>query len=199
MKEEWENILGKYSLIKEAFIECEETDPELKTNIQPLNEFRAALDHIMKMMYAFYIKEDEQIRREQFRKLNSHLDRAFFDICDLLSINYRNKIIDVIGLYDTDTIRTVLPEYYSEWKIQVEEISERIVKYRNRKNNINFQNYKEDIFALRDIYAEINRKRSVLEKVADENRQKNNEAIRLKYVAYISLLLAVISIILTVK
>lgn len=95
-QDDWKNILQKYTIIKKLYIECEETDPELKTNLQPLNEFRAALDHIMKAMDTYLYSEDADEWKTQIDKLNSHLNRAFYDICDMLSINYRNKIIDIM-------------------------------------------------------------------------------------------------------
>ena len=200
MRETWIKLIDKYSSLKEVFVECEETDPELKTNIQPLNEFRAALDHVMRMMYLYYLNSSEYDWHEEFRKLNSHLDRAFFDVCDMLSINYRNKIIDSVEIYTTETIRTVLPKYYPEWKIKIEDISNRVIKYRNRKTGYSrdetFQNYKDDIFALRDIYNEINSKRTILEKIENDNRKKNITANRLEYIAYGSFITAIIGIIL---
>lgn len=160
IKDVWEKILERYSIIKEVYIECEETDPQLKSNLQPLNEFRAALDHIMKMMLV-YLNDDENEVQAQYDKLNSHLTRCFFDICDMLSINYRNKIIDILDSYDVEVINTVIPEYYSQFKPNIEEISLRIVKYRNQKGTTNsdrddrFNEYKNDVLRLKDIFLRI--------------------------------------------
>lgn len=161
VEEKWQQLLAKYAIIKELYIRSEETDPELKTNLQPLNEFRAALDHIMKMMTAYVVAKDEKNFETQYDKLNSHFNRAFFDICDFLSINYRNKICDTLTAYDTETIRTVFPKYYSEWRPLIEKISENIAKRRRDKGkNVDedfnqLQQYQEDIFALADIYDKI--------------------------------------------
>jgi hypothetical protein len=200
MEESWKKIIEKYNIIKEIFIECEETDPELKTNLQPLNEFRAALDHIIRMMDAYYQIQDEQEWKNQFNKFNSHLDRAFFDICDMVSINYRNKIVDIVVRYDTETIRTAIPQYFTEWRMQIEDISERIAKYRLQKgtrvsNEELFQNYKNDVYKLRKIFKDISHQQLVLEKLAKENREKKTESVRLKYIAYGGFGLAVISLI----
>lgn len=46
----WEDIVSLYNTIKSLYALCEETDPELNTNLQPLNEFRAALDHLMRII-----------------------------------------------------------------------------------------------------------------------------------------------------
>jgi hypothetical protein len=90
-KSDWEQLVGRYNLIKELYIEGEETDPELKTNLQPLNEFRAALDHIIRIIAIEKLDLDVYDAALQFDKLKSHLRRAFFDVCDVLAINYRNK------------------------------------------------------------------------------------------------------------
>ncbi|MDD6573223.1 MAG: hypothetical protein PUF12_12640 [Thermoflexaceae bacterium] len=178
LDEDWLIILHKYSEIKRVYIECEETDPELKTNLQPLNEFRAALDHIMKMETALYLDNNEEEYLKQKEKLISHLNRAFYDICDMLSINYRNKIIDIVELYDVETIRTAIPDYYSVKRGIVEEISQRIGKYRNEKggysvDNVDrFQEYSADVLQLKDIYIEILGKQGALEEVKKKSQKE---------------------------
>ncbi len=184
IKDIWEKILEKYSIIKEVYIECEETDPELKSNLQPLNEFRAALDHIMKMMFVLYFNEDEKEVLAQYDKLNSHLTRCFYDICDMLSINYRNKIIDILDGYDVQVINTVIPEYYSQFKPTIEEISLRIVKYRNQKGIANsdcddrFNEYKDDVLRLRDIFVKISQSQSNLIEVKEKIESKEKKTNR---------------------
>ena len=89
----WEEIFSLYNTIKWLYALCEETDSELNTNLQPLNEFRAALDHLMRIVAIEKLDEyKEKDADDEAKKLRSHLRRALFDICDMLSINYRNKI-----------------------------------------------------------------------------------------------------------
>ena len=201
IKDAWIKLLEKYSIIKEVFIECEETDPELLTNLQPLNEFRAALDHIMKMNDAFYVKNDEAKWQEQYDKLNSHLDRAFFDICDLTSINYRNKILDVLEKYDIDAIRTALPQYYSEWKVQIEDISLRVSKYRNQKGMVGtntldlFQQYANDVITLRNIYKNVLHNQSTLEELTNKNKLTNRKAA---IITAIGIIIGIVGLVLTI-
>ncbi|MDR2202360.1 MAG: hypothetical protein LBP26_06360 [Clostridiales bacterium] len=153
-KSKWKEILDKYILLKSLYIECEETDKELKTNLQPLNEFRAALDHIFRIIDNEITADDEQVFDREYDKLCSHIRRAFFDVCDHLSINYRDKIISTLERYSGETIRAALPDYYSKIRPAVEEISIRISKYRMRKGaepdeNI-FDAYYNDVVALRN-------------------------------------------------
>ncbi|MBO7345827.1 MAG: hypothetical protein IKW33_00835 [Clostridia bacterium] len=131
---EWVEIFNLYNTIKSLYALCEETDPELKTNLQPLNEFRAALDHLMRIVGIENLPEykDKDII-EEARKLKSHLARALFDICDMLSINYRNKICDILDPFDIDVIKEALPTYYSKIKPRLEEITEEIADLRTNK------------------------------------------------------------------
>lgn len=175
-KEKWRFVLAKYAVIKKVYIQCEELDPELKTNIQPLNEFRAALDHIMKMMVDLYENNNEIAFEEQYNKLCSHLNRSFFDICDILSIHYRNNIIKILKRYSTQAIEQVLPDYYSDWDSKINEISLNIANYRNQKGNssedemILFEKYDNDIKFLNKIYKEIIRKQPTLAKYSHRTR-----------------------------
>lgn len=174
-KEKWRYVLAKYAIIKKVYILCEELDPDLQTNIQPLNEFRAALDHIMKMMGDLYERDDDIAFNEQYKKLCSHLNRSFFDICDTLSIHYRNKIIKILNKYSTETIEQVLPDYYSNWDARINKISLNIASYRNKKGDSRenemdlFEKYDNDIQFLDSIYKEILDKQSTLSRY---NRKK---------------------------
>ena len=155
-KENWENVLGRYRLIKELYIECEETDPSLKTNLQPLNEFRAALDHTYRII-DIEINGDNSLYESEFDKLNSHLRRTFFDVCDMLAINYRNKIVEMLKIYLPEDIETAIPEYYPQIRPDIEKIDGNIAEYRKDKGNIKKEetvvlNYYSDVIKLRDMY-----------------------------------------------
>lgn len=160
-KELWLKTLEKYRVIKEIYIESEENDPELDTNIQPLNEFRAALDHVMKMMAACYELEDEAEYISQMNKLDSHLSRAFYDISDMACIHYRNKIVTILSSYEESTIRLIIPTYYTSMKVEIERISQRIASYRYQKGGAGvdtierFQEYKNDFYTIKQIYLSV--------------------------------------------
>lgn len=182
-KDEWEKLLEKYSIIKNVYIKCEETDPQLKTNLQPLNEFRAALDHIMKLMGIYYFgdissQEKEMAIKSQFEKLDSHFNRSFYDVCDMLSINYRNKIIDILSVYDTETIKTAIPEYYSKTKPRIEEISSHIVTYREQKGGHlvddyeRFSEYQSDVLELESYYIAINKAIASMDEIQCKETKK---------------------------
>lgn len=130
----WEEIISLYNTIKHLYALCEETDPELNTNLQPFNEFRAALDHLMRIVAIENLDEYKgKDANDEAKKLRSHLRRAFFDICDMLVINYRNKMINILEKYTAEEIQKALPCYYSKIRPRVEEISEEIASLRTEK------------------------------------------------------------------
>lgn len=182
LQELWTCILEKYFSIKALYIECEETDPELKTNLQPLNEFRASLDHIMKMMWSYYVDKDDEETKQQCEKLLSHLNRCFYDISDMLSINYRNKIIACLDRYDPESISMGLPEYYSSMKPEIERISQRISTYRNEKgkkscdNTEKIESYSNDVRKLKNFYISINDAQPVLDEIQNKMKKKETKA-----------------------
>lgn len=148
----WEELFNLYNTIKWLYALCEETDPELNTNLQPLNEFRAALDHLMRIVAIENLEEyKEKSAIDEAKKLRSHLRRAFFDICDMVSINYRNKIIDALHDYSFEEIQSALPTYYSEIRPRIEAISEEIAFVRTKKR---FTSSEEEEAAV-DSYPEI--------------------------------------------
>lgn len=131
---DWEKVVGLYNSVKALYALCEETDPDLCTNLQPLNEFRAALDHLMRIVAIQNIDEyKDKDATDETRKLLSHLRRAFFDISDMLSINYRTKIIDTLEKYDVDCIQGALPNYYPTIRPRLQEISELIATLRTER------------------------------------------------------------------
>ena len=189
----WEKIFSYYNSIKKIYIECEETDPELKTNLQPLNEFRAALDHLMRLVgiekFNEYKDEDAESQSE---KLLSHLRRAFYDICDMLSINYRNKIVDALKKYSPNVIKDALPDYYSKMRPDIEEMSETISSLRTNKGfnksdeEQHIESYLEIIRRLKAYYKDILRAMPSLEELHNkENESSKNDKKKSFWTQYV--------------
>ena len=131
---DFEEIINLYNTIKKLYALCEETDPELNTNLQPLNEFRASLDHLMRIFAIEHLDEyKEKNIQDEIQKLFNNLKRAFFDISDMLAVNYRNKIYAILKKYDIYEIQTALPTYYSKIRPKIEEISNEIATLRTEK------------------------------------------------------------------
>lgn len=200
---DWDKIFTYYTTIKKLYAECEETDPELKTNLQPLNEFRAALDHLMRVVAIEKFPEfkDKDAKAESNR-LQSHLRRAFFDICDMLSMNYRNKIIDAMRVYAPDTIQMALPRYYAEIKPDIEQMSQRIATLRTESRFSKHSDepevdvYYDIVCKLRDYYVEINKALPSFNEI--HNKHKARNIIKNWIIPAAGLALTALGIILTV-
>lgn len=186
----WEKLVNSYLKVKEYYILCEETDPELKTNLQPLNEFRAALDHLMRIVAIEHtaIKENGVNSELEYNKLLGHLKRAYYDICDMLSINYRNKIIDTLEIYEPEVIGKAIPNYYSKIRPQIELNSEKIAELREEKGfgnegaEIRMNEYQEIITDLREYYDIIQVALPSLEELRKKSISEKRKNIVSKYV-----------------
>lgn len=189
-KIDWEKIINYYTSIKELYIECEETDPELKTNLQPLNEFRAALDHLMRISAIEHLDVSdypEINEEEEARKLSSHLKRAYYDVCDMLSMNYRNKIIDMLQSYSSETISKAIPNYYSDIRPKIEKLSGQIAQLRDEKGfskipaEDRMKSYKSIVDELKGYYIDIRDAAVSLEDIHKEKLSdiKHNRLIQI--------------------
>ena len=186
----WEEIFSLYNTIKWLYALCEETDSELNTNLQPLNEFRAALDHLMRIVAIEKLDEyKEKDADDEAKKLRSHLRRALFDICDMLSINYRNKIIDVLEQYSDEEIQSALPNYYSEIRPRIEIISEEIASLRtekrfngDKKEETAVDDYPQIIEELQGYYKTINKSVPSLLEIREKKRRQEKQSFVVKWV-----------------
>ena len=186
----WEEIFSLYNTIKWLYALCEETDSELNTNLQPLNEFRAALDHLMRIVAIEKLDEyKEKDADDEAKKLRSHLRRALFDICDMLSINYRNKIIDVLEQYSVEEIQSALPNYYSEIRPRIEIISEERASLRtekrfngDKKEETAVDDYPQIIEELQGYYKTINKSVPSLLEIREKKRRQEKQSFVVKWV-----------------
>ena len=180
----WERIISLYNTIKYLYAECEETDPDLCTNLQPLNEFRAALDHLFRIVAIGHLEEykDKNAEKEA-DKLYGHLRRAYFDVCDLLSSNYRYRISEMLSEYSRNTIQTALPEYYPTMKPQLEKSSTIIADLRTSRIDEYGEEkvaelYTEIVVQFRDYYTKIVAalpSLDELERKAEEEQRKEHK------------------------
>jgi hypothetical protein len=146
-KELAHKLIEKYYTVKEVYVKCEEIAIELNSNIQPLNEFRAALDHIFRIIvsdydYSVTIKPTIE---EEANKLLGHLNRAYFDVCELLCSYFRLKICNCMDKFTVEDIREALPEYYTEIKPYIDSCEMDIANIRLRRG-IEYGEEQENLF-----------------------------------------------------
>ena len=180
-KKQWEILVDRYLSLKELFIECEETDPALNSNLQLMNEYRHALDHLIRVVAIEKLGSIDHDINPQFDKLLSHIRRAFFDVCDMLAMNYRNKIVDVLNPFDSNIILTAIDNYYSEIRPFIGKMDLRIAEYRLQKGKEGIEEalvaaYKDDVLKLKDFYVYILERLQILEELQfKENAKKASE------------------------
>ncbi|MCC8160811.1 MAG: hypothetical protein LIO53_05815 [Oscillospiraceae bacterium] len=133
-KFDWRKVFDLYNAVKYLYALCEESNPDLRTDLQPLNELRSALDHVMRIIAIETLNDYKgKDSSGKFEKLIGHLKRAFYDVCDSVTLNYRYKIAKLLTNYSVSEIQTALPEYYSEIVLSIEKISEKITSIRTDK------------------------------------------------------------------
>ncbi|NHM15344.1 hypothetical protein GMI69_01465 [Eggerthellaceae bacterium zg-887] len=138
----WHETLRIYFAVKQVFILSEELDDDLCSSIQPINQLRDALDHLMRVVAVTTNFRDTTFSLDElpkdfvdknFNAAMNHLYRAFFDACDSVSISYREGIAKNLEGFSKDVILTALPTYYQTMKPRIEAINNEIAAMRNSK------------------------------------------------------------------
>jgi hypothetical protein len=150
--ETWKKICEVFLFTKKLTIQLEETSCDHKTFIQPINELKSALDHIVriKAVEVGLNKKDKssQYIESNLNKTLGHIYRAFFDTADYYSMVLREKIINLLKKYSSNTIHKVIQDYYSDKRIYLEKINKEIADIRGKKDIGNESNILPSI----DIY-----------------------------------------------
>ena len=154
-----------YKKAKFLLIKAEELDKENKSKIGAFDELRHALDHLMRVISIKYngredIENPDEYSISNMRKFYGHIYRAGYDALDWLNVSYNERIDDILSKYSIDTIKTVIPDYYSNLKAEILTIKNEIANYRNDKdvnkgNNETFNNYLIKVERLDEIYRHI--------------------------------------------
>jgi len=80
---------------------------------------RSALDHIFK---AVSIAHEIENCDYELKEAKEHMKRAGYDALELLSGSLGSSVISKIHPYDTETLTSVFPEYYTFIKPKISEI-----------------------------------------------------------------------------
>jgi hypothetical protein len=162
MNEElWETIVIVHNTNKSLFIWCEENGVELKSFLQPNNELKNAWEHAIRAKaneMGLTGEPNADYIQKNLHKVLSHEYRAFFDICDWLSVNLRQWIIKTLKPYDNETINAAIPNYYTEIRPKAERFCNEIAELRSTK----------DIPLREDIIAHVEKYRTVISHLIGE-------------------------------
>ena len=93
----------------------------------PHNEMRNALDHIMRMINNPFLLQKE------YYGARSHILRAGYDAWELLCINRIDYIKETLKNFTPADISIGFPSYYNEVKPAIQDIEEKTVELRERK------------------------------------------------------------------
>lgn len=129
----WEMMREMYFRCKALIILQEEIDPEFETFLQPVMEFRHALDHIFRSTSVAEEGSSRDHQVEHLRKALGHIMRAFYDLADYITIVIKQKTIRLLGKYSPEVISRSLPEYYTGIRPRIDELSREIAQLRTRK------------------------------------------------------------------
>ena len=190
-----------YILLKKIVITNEELDGNNKTNLQILQEYRNALDHLMRVLQSKFriTNHDEEYIYANLDKFYGHLYRAGYDALDWMSIVTREKITDSVKNFSNDALKEVFPKYYSEIRPKILKLSREIgirrinkdvddYTHQDPKAFENFKNYSDVLMEIEDIFENIyfTKVPILIEYEKKQKKQKRKEWI-------IRLLIAIIS------
>ncbi len=77
---------------------------------------------------------DESERERNLKHAKVHLNRAGYDVFEILSSNLGLKITKSIEKYSSEIISRVFPAYYTEYQPKLFNIQGRLIEIRNAKN-----------------------------------------------------------------
>ena len=195
----WDKIVSLYFETKRLFIECETINSEIYPNLQPLNEFRATLDHLMRVIAC---KNDSKLNidiEKEMIDIYAHLFRAYKDVSYLLILSYRNKIIKCLKKYSTKSICSAIPDYFYI-KRNINDITNRLNELRSYRENIDFDKDIEDlnviISEMRRYYHLIDEAEEALTKVQNDSKVRKAVQILLPIgIGVIGIILGIIGFI----
>lgn len=102
------DLLDLYKETKKLVKIFETKNKEHLVPVASMNEMRNCLDHIMRAI------EKPDTLDYEIKEVKEHLQRAFYDCFEILSMDMCREIASVVGKYSTSVISNVFPEYYTE-------------------------------------------------------------------------------------
>jgi len=132
-KNTWAKIVEIHQYSKELWIIGEEMGME--TFIQPLQEQRHALEHIVRSRIVEMDKgiNDDYVQINLERALG-HVYRSFFDVADWVNLGIKTEVTELMKGYSSECIAKEFPIYYQEIRPTLERMCIEIAKIRGEKD-----------------------------------------------------------------
>jgi len=124
-----EKLCQIYGKTKHFMIKAEEFGLEHKTYLQPRLELFQSFDHVIS---EYFLKQlnNEAVSLDGAMK---HMNTAFFDVADWTINEIRRLVFMDLESYSPDVIKTAIPDYYSDIRPDLDELTEKIAEIRGRK------------------------------------------------------------------
>lgn len=164
---ELENLCEWYIKVKEVLLIAESKNKDKQIYIQPYNELRYCLDHLMRAFVWEFVKEQaendknsDEIDSSVKHAINSsigHLQRAYSDICEWYCLNVKQWCEDIIEPFSIDQITRAIPDYYSKIKPRLIKLEDELVVYKENKSSEknNLKNSEEEIIMYDNQFKEL--------------------------------------------
>ena len=108
-----------YESVTKAIKLGELFDIDHNINLAPINQLRNVVGHIFMAAYKSYQSE---ILSNELKEVKEHLERAGYDALEILAILLDTRINNMLSNYTQDTIATIFPRYYSEYRPKLSDI-----------------------------------------------------------------------------
>jgi len=133
----WRQIIEIHQYAKELALIGQEINEGFDDFIQPVQEQKHALEHIIRARAA-----EMGLSREtsgayiegNLEKALGHAYREFFDVADWVSIHVRGKILGMVGKYSVECVAAVFPEWYRDIRPKLENLNLQIAEIRKNKD-----------------------------------------------------------------
>lgn len=135
---EIQRLLEWYQRAKRAAIFAESLDTLNKAYIQPLHEQRYCLDHFVRAIdYYENTQLSPDIKAEKvrasFASAIAHLQRCYSDSIEWMLVSVKDYYVEKLDGYDKEVIREVFPEYYTDIRPVLNDLTVKINEYKSTK------------------------------------------------------------------
>jgi hypothetical protein len=164
-----------YEKVKLSIILLENFDEKREMYIAPMNQLRSTLDHIFKAVSIAPKTIDSDYELKEARE---HLERAGYDALELLAGSLGTSIINKLRPYDTKTLTSVYPEYFTSIKPKITGIQQSVAERRMERkidSDKSFLAYFAEIVELVDINKSVDRMIPSLQEYCDKNGKEKRK------------------------
>lgn len=206
MEEEiWRRIVAIHNAAKAMILLAEEESSDHDALVQPMNEQRNALEHIIRAQARnLGMSEDEPVESvpvkeyisENLKKALAHEYRAFFDAADNVSMDLAEGVARMLEPYDALCIRQGLPEYHAKTRRQILELHQAIAKVRGEKDitkGTEFQDIDDYKVIIKELLKFSYAIGDAIPIIAESQKVKNKESFTRKWTLRIMVIIAVVT------